>query len=37
MEFAIVENEGICPSCGSVSKTVLSGQEFVIKEIRIKE
>ena len=37
MEFAIVENEGICPSCGSVSKTVISGQEFIIKEIRIRE
>ena len=35
--FAIVENEGKCPSCGSLSKKVISGMDFVIKEIRIIE
>ncbi len=36
-EFPIVENEGICPHCGSKSKTAISGLDFVIKEVRIME
>ena len=36
-EFDIVEKEGICPTCGSTSKDVLSGLDFVIKEIRVME
>ncbi len=35
--FPIIENEGKCPSCGSMSKELVSGQEFIIKEIRVFE
>lgn len=35
--FNVVECEGICPDCGSQSKTVLSGQECTIKEIHVPE
>lgn len=31
--FNVVEHKGYCPSCGSFEKTVLSGLDFVIKEI----
>lgn len=31
--FNVVEHEGYCPNCGSFNKTVLSGQEFSIREI----
>lgn len=32
-EFNVVLHEGYCPSCKSFDKTILSGREFVIKEI----
>lgn len=35
--FNVVENEGYCPNCGSFDKTVLSGKDFNIKEIHVKE
>lgn len=35
--FDIVEHEGKCPECGSWHKEVLSGQDFLIKEIRVRE
>lgn len=35
--FNVVEHEGYCPNCGSFDKTVLSGQNFVIKEIHVPE
>ena len=31
--FNVIENKGICPNCGSVEKTVLSGKDFLIREI----
>ena len=34
-DFNVVENEGYCPKCNSFEKEVISGQDFVIKEIRI--
>lgn len=36
-EFALDENEGRCPICDSSNREIVSGYEFVIKEIRIKE
>lgn len=35
--FNVVEHEGYCPNCGSFDKTVLSGRDFVIKEILIPD
>lgn len=35
--FNVIEHEGYCPNCGSFNKTVLSGQQFNIKEIRFSE
>ena len=31
--FGMIENRGICPACSSKSYEVLSGKEFMIKEI----
>lgn len=31
--YNIVKSQGVCPHCGSRSKTILSGTEFVIKDI----
>ena len=31
--FNVVENKGRCPACGSTDKTVLSGRDFIIREI----
>lgn len=36
-EYNIVSNKGACPVCGSFKKDVLSGKDFVIKEIRVSE
>lgn len=36
-EFDLVKHEGVCPHCGSRRKTVVSGREFIIKEIRVLE
>ena len=35
--FNVVEHKGYCPSCGSFEKTILSGKEFLIREIVIPE
>lgn len=35
--FNVVEHEGYCPNCGSFDKTVLSGRDFVIKEILVPD
>ena len=35
--FNVVENKGYCPNCGSFEKQVLSGQDFTIREIHLKE
>lgn len=31
--FNVVRYKGFCPACGSFNKTVLSGQEFLVREI----
>ena len=36
-EYPVVEYEGYCPDCGSYDKDILSGDQFVIKEVRILE
>ena len=35
--FNVVEHKGYCPSCGSFNKTVLSGKDCTIREIRVAE
>ena len=35
--FNVIENKGYCPNCGSFDKTVLSGRDFIVKEIHVKE
>lgn len=35
--FNVIEHEGYCPNCGSFNKTVLSGEEFIIKEIHVDD
>ena len=35
--FNVIEHEGYCPNCGSFEKTILSGKDFLIREIRIPE
>ena len=35
--FNVVEHKGYCPNCGSFEKTVLSGKEFLIREIVVPE
>ena len=34
--FNVIDNKGYCPNCGSFEKTVLSGREFLIKEIHLR-
>lgn len=34
-EFPIARNKGCCPECGSFDKEILTGQDFIIKEIRV--
>ena len=36
-EFDIIEHEGKCPDCGSYDKEILSGFDFMIREVRIRE
>lgn len=33
--YNVMKNEGICPKCKSREKTILGGQEFMIKEIGV--
>ena len=35
--FNVIEHEGYCPNCGSFEKQVLSGTDFMIKEVHIPE
>jgi hydrogenase nickel incorporation protein HypA/HybF len=35
--FNVVANKGYCPQCDSFDKELLRGQEFIIKEILIKD
>lgn len=35
--FNVIENKGYCPNCGSFDKTVLTGKDFTIREIHVKE
>jgi len=35
--FNVIEHEGYCPNCGSFEKLVLSGKDFMIKEIHVPE
>ena len=35
--FHVIEHEGYCPNCGSFEKTILSGKDFLIREIHRPE
>lgn len=35
--FNVIEHEGYCPNCDSFEKTILSGKDFLIREIHIPE
>lgn len=35
--FNVIEYNGYCPNCGSFEKTVLTGQDFNIREIHVPE
>lgn len=35
-EYNLLENEGYCPQCKAMSFNVISGEEFIIKEILCK-
>ena len=35
--FNDIEHEGYCPNCGSFEKTILSGKDFLAREIHIPE
>ena len=35
--FNVVANKGYCPNCGSFDKTVLSGLDFTVREIHVKD
>ena len=35
--YNLIEQDGRCPNCGSLDKTVLSGKDFTIREIHIPE
>lgn len=35
--FNVIANEGYCPKCNSFDKDLLSGREFMIKEILVPE
>ena len=35
--FNVVEHKGHCPACASFNKTVLSGREFTVREIIVKD
>ena len=36
-EFALDENEGRCPVCDGSDRGIVSGTEFIIREIRVSE
>ena len=35
--FNVIEHEGYCPNCGSFEKSILSGKDFLIREIHVPE
>ena len=35
--FNVIQHEGRCPACGSFRKTVLSGKDFIVREILVPE
>ena len=35
--FNVIEHKGYCPHCGSFEKTILTGKDFLIREIHIPE
>jgi len=35
--FNVIEHEGYCPNCGSFEKSILTGKDFMIKEIVVPE
>lgn len=35
--YNVMENEGVCPKCGSRNKKILGGQQFSLKEIGFVE
>ena len=35
--FNVIEHKVYCPNCGSFEKTILSGKDFLIREIHIPE
>ena len=35
--FNVIMNKGYCPECNSFEKELISGKEFMIKEIVVKE
>lgn len=35
--FNVVETKGYCPKCNSFDKDILSGRDFMIKEIHVPE
>ena len=35
--YNVMKQEGKCPVCGSREKTVLGGQEFLVKHIEVEE
>lgn len=37
MAYDLIENENICPKCKSNDFLVISGKDFMIKEIHVKE
>ena len=35
--FNVVEHKGYCPNCGSFDKSILTGRNFSIKEIHVRD
>ena len=35
--FNVIEHEGYCPKCGSFEKQILTGKDFLIREIHVPE
>ena len=36
-EYNVIKHDGYCPDCGSPAKDILSGKDFIIKEIQIPD
>ena len=35
--FNVIDHKGYCPNCGSFEKQVLTGEDFLIREIHVKD